>query len=413
MRIAVQCSCGKVLQVDTRFAGTTRKCVFCGSAYKVPGMDDAALSGTILDGELNDVVRTMQHRSDTRPQWANRYWWVMLALLPLLIFTFNREETNFEEKIHEAAQQMTESDKKTLKRYEDMAGEDGAGMSIDLARHMVRIIPEHKLSGALVTYDSMAHWLLAFISAGAFLALTITLFPSRTTQPANLAYVALFTGTAGIMLLLLVQYIAFSPFPHDRSGIIILLLMIFKLIGFSYMAALNPDCGFIVSLLGFTFGVGLCEEFCKIIPVFYHFRRKNDLDWRGACAWGLASGIGFGVSEGISYSSEFYNGILGGDIYLVRFISCVALHAVWSASAGISLWKKQDEIRGDKSIGEVFLNMVGIVIVPMLLHGLYDTLLKKDIPVGALITALLSVAWLAWTIEDAKKLEVQMDLQPA
>ena len=413
MRIAVQCSCGKVLQVDTRFAGTTRKCVFCSRNYNVPSMDAAALSSTIVDGEVNNVVATMYHRSDTRPQWSMRYWWMILALLPLLYLAFNREETNFLAKIEEAKQSMTEADKERLQLYETAAGPDGSHLSKRMLHRIMFLLPEHKIPGALLPYDSWGHWLFAFLSAGAFLALSVTLFPSRTTEPKNLLMVGFFTATAGIMLLLIFQFVAFANLPIGGNGILILIVLIIKAIGFSYMAAMDPQYGFFASLLGFTFGVGLCEEFCKTLPIFWHFKRKTDLDWRGACGWGLASGIGFGVSEGIMYSSSFYNGLLGSDIYFVRFISCVALHAIWAASAGISLWKNQKKIQHADTLWETFVNMITIIFVPMLLHGLYDTLLKKDLQLAAVLIAFLSFAWMAWTIEDAKKHEVLLDNQPA
>jgi hypothetical protein len=44
--------------------------------------------------------------------------------------------------------------------------------------------------------------------------------------------------------------------------------------------------------------------------------------------WGMASGIGFGIAEGIMYSGRYYNGVAGADIHYVRFLSCVALHAI-------------------------------------------------------------------------------------
>ena len=46
---------------------------------------------------------------------------------------------------------------------------------------------------------------------------------------------------------------------------------------------------------------------------------------------------------------------------------------------------------------------VVLVSVPMVLHGLYDTLLKKDYHVLALLTALASFIWLAWQIESARR----------
>ena len=38
----------------------------------------------------------------------------------------------------------------------------------------------------------------------------------------------------------------------------------------------------------------------------------------------------------------------------------------------------------------------------MVLHGLYDTLLKKDMNVWALVIALASFAWLAFQIERTR-----------
>src|SRR5207248_2459282 len=97
--------------------------------------------------------------------------------------------------------------------------------------------------------------------------------------------------------------------------------------------------------IGFTCGVGLCEELCKAAPLLLHYHNKAEYTWRTAMLIGLASGIGFGVSEGITYSSDFYNGIDTGGIYLVRFISCVALHAVWSGAAGIVAFRTQNHLQ--------------------------------------------------------------------
>jgi RsiW-degrading membrane proteinase PrsW (M82 family) len=138
-----------------------------------------------------------------------------------------------------------------------------------------------------------------------------------------------------------------------------------------------PDSNFLLSALGFTFGVGLCEEFTKAIPLFFYFKGDARMGWRGACLWGLASGIGFGVSEGIMYSSRHYNGLSGVDIYLVRFISCVALHAMWSASVGIAIARNVEEYERVEDAGGFGLFMLRMIAVPMVLHGFYDTLLKR------------------------------------
>ena len=43
---------------------------------------------------------------------------------------------------------------------------------------------------------------------------------------------------------------------------------------------------FIGSVLGFTFGVGLCEEVCKALPLLWLYRRPSAQSWRGAFLWG-------------------------------------------------------------------------------------------------------------------------------
>jgi RsiW-degrading membrane proteinase PrsW (M82 family) len=196
-------------------------------------------------------------------------------------------------------------------------------------------------------------------------------------------------------------------------GKLAIVLFLIQLIGFSYRAALDPSNGFWVSCLGFTFGVGLCEEICKALPVLWHYRRPLwALDWRGACLWGLASGIGFGVSEGITYSSDFYNGMLPGGIYWVRFVSCVGLHSIWAAAVGISAYRRQRDLQGQQTWGSLFMATLWIIAVPMVLHGLYDTLLKKDMEFWAFVTAVASFGWLAFQFERIKSDTANGEIHP-
>ncbi len=139
--------------------------------------------------------------------------------------------------------------------------------------------------------------------------------------------------------------------------------------------------------------MGLCEELVKAAPVILRFRSEDQLSWQGACLWGLASGIGFGVAEGIIYSSDFYNGVHTWPVYYVRFLSCVSLHAVWSGAVGIMVWRCRDQWN-DVEWSDLFVTLVVVLGVPVVLHGLYDTLLKKDYPAWALVTALASFGWL-------------------
>ncbi|TXT22320.1 MAG: hypothetical protein FD138_3522 [Planctomycetota bacterium] len=143
--------------------------------------------------------------------------------------------------------------------------------------------------------------------------------------------------------------------------------------------------------MGFTLGVGLCEEVCKAVPIAIYLNSTRNANWRGACLVGLASGIGFGVSEGITYSSDYYNGISGFSIYLVRFVSCVALHALWSGCVAQLMVRNQDHLGLDWE--SVFGFVVYYLSIAMVLHGLYDTLLKQEHHLWALGIAAASFGW--------------------
>ncbi|HEV3448799.1 MAG TPA: PrsW family glutamic-type intramembrane protease, partial [Gemmataceae bacterium] len=146
----------------------------------------------------------------------------------------------------------------------------------------------------------------------------------------------------------------------------------------------------------FTCGVGLCEELVKALPLLVHFRTRATLGWRGALLWGLACGAGFGISEGVSYSGDLYNGIAPASTYVVRFLSCVALHAVWTGSAGITICMRQEYIQKEMPWYEFSVPAIRYVGIVMILHGLYDTFLKKDMHAWALLIALASFGWLAF-----------------
>jgi hypothetical protein len=120
------------------------------------------------------------------------------------------------------------------------------------------------------------------------------------------------------------------------------------------------------------------------------------------------------VSEGIMYSQDFYNGISGPGVYVVRFVSCVALHAVWSGSVGIAInqwrdfgaWSEEFEDWWMKALLYVLI-VFRAIAVPMILHGLYDTLLKKDLPLLALVVAAASFGYLAWLISRLRQSDDQ------
>jgi RsiW-degrading membrane proteinase PrsW (M82 family) len=270
---------------------------------------------------------------------------------------------------------------------------------------LLTLLPDNRLDGALLSRESHAHWLFAAISSMVMLLAILWLFEAGTAKTRTLAKVGLFTATLGMIVLFAVQIIASATQYVWLRGtsIFVIFFYILKFIGYSYRAALDPSNGFFPSLVGFTFGVGLCEELVKFLPLIWYYRNRKDLDWRATSVWGMASGVGFGVSEAVSYSSQFYNGLCAGDAYLVRFVSCVALHAVWSGTAALIGYGRRDDFRGARNWRDWSLLLITVVSVPMWLHGLYDTLLKREMHGIALIVALVSVGVFSFTIERNRR----------
>lgn len=427
MAISFACSCGKALRAKDEAAGKRAKCPQCGAIVNIPApeVNDEAGEYALMPeepapapfsparpplattpfsqsstftsargGEPQRFERTTEEPPPTPPgsPWRERVYWVLiLAFIPLAAsMAFKQDDVKMRVV-------------RTLQKNEGAAKAlvSDQGISMD---DLLAALPEGKIEGAHLAYNTWVHWVYATIAAAGFFGLLMLMFPPGTVKPWHLLGVGLFTGTIGIVFLLGVQFVADMTqgvWLRGR-GIVLLLFYIIKFIGFSYNAALDPDNGFLLSFLGFTCGVGLCEEICKAVPVLSQFIGRSGLSWRGACLWGLASGVGFGISEGIMYSSNHYNGISPASAYVIRFISCVGLHAIWSASVGITAYRCRDMIQEAGDLGAWGLVLVRVAAVPMVLHGLYDTLLKKDLNVWALAVGLVSFAWLAWQIETAR-----------
>lgn len=322
-----------------------------------------------------------------KPTAGWKIWLFSLTLLPLGALVLIPEPTR-EERPAVTEDEGPDSDP-IVTTDEEPTLDDGTTWQIE----------ETDSPGAHLSRDSWMHWFYALLSAGIFFGLIVTLFQQGQATPKQLIGAGLLTATCGVASLIMFQWIASGSTFLRFYGILGVIALPFRLIGFSYAAALDPDTGFFLSLVGFTFGVGLCEEFIKAIPIFARYRNEDEMDWRGACAWGLASGAGFGIAEGIMYSSDYYNGIAGVGMYVVRFVSCVGLHSIWTASVGIMLWHHQEALHGDMEWLDWGVAIAKVQGVVMLLHGLYDTLLKREMSFLALLVAIASFGYLVGLIQ--------------
>jgi RsiW-degrading membrane proteinase PrsW (M82 family) len=339
--------------------------------------------------------------------WGRRYLWLSLALIPLVFSLLSTAGKNdVKQRFWQTIQKLSTDEQKAL----DKVFINSKGKSSDPVGDLLTVLPRHRLEGAHLGADSWFHWVYGVGAAILFGGILIRFFPSPSSKPVNLIRAGLFTGTIGILLLLSFQIAAevTQGVWLKGPGVFSLFFYIVKFIGFSYASALDPSSGFLLSCLGFTFGVGFCEEVCKLLPAIRRVRRWEAIDWRGVYLLGLASGMGFGISEGITYASSF-NGLQTWGIYAVRFISCVMLHAVWSGAAAITLFKRQDALQG-VGTWQYRGRILQIVAVPMVLHGLYDTLLKKQMDSLALVVAIVSFGWMAFQFERMRQKESQTEL---
>ncbi|HEY7428575.1 MAG TPA: PrsW family glutamic-type intramembrane protease [Gemmataceae bacterium] len=432
MPISVTCSaCGKRLKAKDELAGKLLPCPNCKENVLVPEPDEE-IAGYLLQSETppeappppepepavsdeepvglrrNPKPTAISRRKETAtslppltsnepPLWLRHlHWLLVLALLPLAFSLLNKgsEEEGNDPFLRTMKELPEDAQLRIVAVVEKL--EKGEASRDDL----FAALPEHKLIDAILPYDSYAHWGFAAGATVLFMAFFLLLASQKTAEPHHLLLMGLFTATIGILLLLLLQVIAdwTQGIWLRGANIVTLLFYLVKLIGFSYRSALDPSNGFFLSFVGYTLGVGFCEEVCKALPLLWHYRNPSAQRWRTAFLWGLASGAGFGISEGITYASRYYNGVSGADIYVVRFISCVALHALWTGSVAITLHQRQDLIQGVESWYEYIPRLYLIVGVPMILHGLYDTLLKKDMNAAALGIAVLSFLFLAFQI---------------
>ncbi len=132
------------------------------------------------------------------------------------------------------------------------------------------------------------------------------------------------------------------------------------------------EMSFPINIVGFTLGVGLTEEFVKMLPLLYLVRRtKEPLLPQTLVYYGLMSGIAFGVFEGVQYQTtvntqaDYTTAFL---LNIARLTSMPFLHALWGGICGYFVGFANLYPRYRKSL------YVLALAIPAVLHGLYDSL---------------------------------------
>jgi RsiW-degrading membrane proteinase PrsW (M82 family) len=233
------------------------------------------------------------------------------------------------------------------------------------------LVLERSVGGPVhASAGSSAQWWYSGLAVCGFLLLFRAAVGKSASLWDQVKFVTL-GGTVGVVLVFGVDWLAEQANAPggwaDRCPVAI--RSVLQLIGASRDLFHQPGTAPWILFVAFTFGVGVTEEACKALP----FARLGRWDLCGrreeACSMGFASGLGFGVSEGIIYSIRNYNGQEGWELYAIRFVS---LAAVWTAMVALLIHRGRVIIE----FGTVGLsNAVGVLWPAVLLHGAYDAFL--------------------------------------
>jgi protease PrsW len=152
-------------------------------------------------------------------------------------------------------------------------------------------------------------------------------------------------------------------------------------------------------MLAYIFAVGLPEELCKALTLFVLLKKSDPLPPQVMLFYGLMSGLGFGIYEGVNYQMDrnFRYATSGGEYYLlnlVRLTTLPFLHAMWTGIAGYFIGFAGLYPRRQR--GLIFIG-IGL---PAVLHGLYNSFNQAVSGLGiALLTVLALNLYLARSVE--------------
>lgn len=177
---------------------------------------------------------------------------------------------------------------------------------------------------------------------------------------------------------------AVSTFFLTQLGVFIIFSGLNEL-NFFYAFTSAP---FPLSILGYILGIGLTEEFAKMIPLLVLERRAREPQLPQTMVfYGLMAGIAFGVFEGVQYQTSIN---IRADyttafvLNIARLTSLPFLHAVWAGICGYFVGMAGLYPQYRKSL------YVLALAIPATLHGLYD-LFADSFYLVSLLIAFLSV----------------------
>lgn len=118
-------------------------------------------------------------------------------------------------------------------------------------------------------------------------------------------------------------------------------------------------------------GVGLIEEFIKLIVLLIFVWRSPNFDYRyDGIVYAVASSLGFAALENVLYVIQF-----GTQVSIGRAIFAIPGHTTFGVFMGYYLSRAKNHKMQNHKIRQFFMSLYTITI-PTLIHGAYDFLLS-------------------------------------
>lgn len=231
-----------------------------------------------------------------------------------------------------------------------------------------------------------AYWAVALYFSALWAVYFYNVFPAPEANRSDSVLCFVASAIIGISVVLILQRIPPWSWLYDQTN----------------------ERSFILNLIGYVGGVGLTEEVCKAIILFYLMRRNPAPSPNTLLFYGLMAGLGFGIREGINYQTGENLGLSKAGYYLsnlLRLTSLPFLHAVWTGMAGYFLgFAARYPARRHGLV-------VAAIGIPATLHGIYDTFTESWIGLAtAGISAFALVLYTGKSSELEKALASPQDV---
>ena len=187
------------------------------------------------------------------------------------------------------------------------------------------------------------------------------------------------------------------------STVILLIIHATGILELAGMLSEHPI--FIFRFIGMLLAAGLPEELCKAAVIFFFVRKKGVISLpQTIVLYGLCSGLGFGIHEGVLYQLGI-NREFGVDeaylLNLLRLTSLPFLHAIWCGIASFFI-----------SFSALFpMNRHGLrciaILLPAVLHALYNSMPTLLCPLPAIASVILFAIYITNAKNIGNKLQNQ------